>query len=81
MQAQSNQDAMSSAFQAMSDPTRRAILSQLAGGTCTVGELAHPLDLTAPAVSHHLKVLERAGLVSRQVCGQHRLISLRAGAA
>jgi len=69
-------DQLSSTFQAMSDPARRAILMQLTHGTATVGELSKPLSLTAPAVSHHLKVLERAGLVSRRVMGQHRLISL-----
>ena len=72
-------DNLSSTFQAMSDPARRAILRQLAGGTASVGELARPLDLTAPAVSHHLKVLERAGLVSRRAVGQHRYITLEPG--
>lgn len=70
-------DQLSSTFRAMSDPARRAILARLATGQATVGELSRPLAMTAPAVSHHLKVLERAGLVSRQARGQHRLISLR----
>jgi len=72
-------DQLSSTFQAMSDPSRRAILTQLTHGTATVGELSQPLELTAPAVSHHLKVLERAGLVTRRVMGQHRMISLEPG--
>ncbi|NND49358.1 MAG: winged helix-turn-helix transcriptional regulator [Rhizobiales bacterium] len=72
-------DQLSSTFQAMSDPARRAILTQLTHGTATVGELSEPLELTAPAVSHHLKVLERAGLVTRRVMGQHRMISLEPG--
>ena len=70
-------DQLSSTFQAMSDPARRAILTQLTHGAATVGELSRPLELTAPAVSHHLKVLERAGLVTRRVMGQHRVISLQ----
>jgi DNA-binding transcriptional ArsR family regulator len=70
-------DQLSSTFQAMSDPARRAILAQLSEGAATVGELSKPLALTAPAVSHHLKVLERAGLVSRRAIGQHRLITLK----
>ena len=72
-------DRLSMTFQAMSDPARRAILARLASGTATVGELASPLAMTAPAVSHHLRVLERAGLVTRRARGQHRLISLEPG--
>jgi DNA-binding transcriptional ArsR family regulator len=68
---------LSSAFHAMADPARRVILSRLATGSATVGELSRPLAMTAPAVSHHLKVLERAGLIARRTLGQHRLISLR----
>ena len=70
-------NTLSLTFQAMSDPARRAILQRLAGGSAPVGELARPLEMTAPAVSHHLKVLERAGLVERRAEGQQRVISLR----
>ena len=52
-------------FGALADPTRRAILARLAGGEATVSELAAPFAMTLPAVSKHLKVLERAGLISR----------------
>src|SRR4051794_4156542 len=57
-------DPLSLAFAALADPTRRAILARLAGGECTVGELAKPFAMSGPAVSKHLKVLERAGLVA-----------------
>jgi DNA-binding transcriptional ArsR family regulator len=52
-------------FSALADPTRRAIVARLADGEATVGELAAPFDMSLPAVSKHLKVLERAGLISR----------------
>jgi DNA-binding transcriptional ArsR family regulator len=52
-------------FAALADPTRRAILARLAGGEASVTELAEPFDITLPAVSKHLKVLERAGLIAR----------------
>jgi DNA-binding transcriptional ArsR family regulator len=52
-------------FAALADPTRRAILARLAEGDCTVGEIAEPFDMSLPAVSKHLGVLERAGLISR----------------
>src|SRR5690348_7086146 len=61
-------DQLSRAFAALADPTRRAILARLADGECTVGELAKPFAMSAPAVSKHLRVLERAGLISR---GRH----------
>jgi DNA-binding transcriptional ArsR family regulator len=64
--------ALDSAFSAMSDPTRRAILARLALGEATVMELARPFDMTQPAVSRHLKVLEGAGLISRRVEGTKR---------
>jgi DNA-binding transcriptional ArsR family regulator len=51
-------------FTALADPTRRAILARLASGEASVGELAEPFDMSQPAVSKHLKVLERAGLIS-----------------
>jgi DNA-binding transcriptional ArsR family regulator len=58
-------DRLSETFQALADPTRRAILARLALGDASVNELAEPFDMTLPAVSKHLKVLERAGLISR----------------
>ena len=59
-------------FGAVADPTRRAILDALARGEATVGELAEPFRMTLPAVSRHLKVLERAGLISRGRDAQRR---------
>ena len=59
------EDQLSRTFAALADPTRRAILAQLAGGEATVNELAQPFDMTLQAVSKHLKVLERAGLIKR----------------
>lgn len=58
-------DPLSAAFAALADPTRRAILARLALGETTVNELAEPFDISLPAVSKHLKVLERAGLITR----------------
>jgi DNA-binding transcriptional ArsR family regulator len=58
-------DPLSLTFAALADPTRRAILSRLASGECTVGELAKPFAMSGPAISKHLRVLERAGLVAR----------------
>jgi DNA-binding transcriptional ArsR family regulator len=58
-------DQLSVVFGALADPTRRAILARLADGEATVNELAEPFAMTLPAVSKHLKVLERAGLISR----------------
>jgi DNA-binding transcriptional ArsR family regulator len=58
-------DPISTTFAALADPTRRAILARLASGEASVTELAQPFDMTLPAVSKHLKVLERAGLVAR----------------
>jgi DNA-binding transcriptional ArsR family regulator len=65
----SNLDA---AFSAMADPTRRAILARLAKGEATVMELAEPFEMTQPAISQHLKVLEDAGLIVRRVEGTKR---------
>ncbi|HJR13488.1 MAG TPA: metalloregulator ArsR/SmtB family transcription factor [Rhodanobacteraceae bacterium] len=59
-------------FAALSDPTRRAILARLATGEATVTELAEPFEMSQPAVSKHLKVLERAGLISMDVDAQRR---------
>jgi DNA-binding transcriptional ArsR family regulator len=58
-------DQLSRTFGALSDPTRRAILARLANGEATVTEIAEPFEMSLPAVSKHLKVLERAGLISR----------------
>jgi DNA-binding transcriptional ArsR family regulator len=58
-------DQLSSTFAALADPTRRAILARLAGGEATVNELAAPFPISTQAVSKHLKVLERAGLIAR----------------
>jgi DNA-binding transcriptional ArsR family regulator len=65
-------------FAALADPTRRAILARLAGGAASVKELAEPFDMTQPAISKHLKVLERAGLVSRGRDAQRRPVRLEA---
>jgi DNA-binding transcriptional ArsR family regulator len=65
-------------FAALADPTRRAILARLATGEATVTELAAPFAMSQPAVSKHLKVLERAGLVSRGREAQRRPVRLRA---
>jgi DNA-binding transcriptional ArsR family regulator len=58
-------DQLSTTFAALADPTRRAILSRLASGECSVTELAEPFAMSLPAVSKHLRVLERAGLIAR----------------
>jgi len=63
---------LDAAFSAMADPTRRAILARLASGEATVTELAEPFEMTQPAISQHLKVLEDAGLVVRRVEGTKR---------
>ena len=69
-------DPLSSTFAALADPTRRAILARLASGNATVSELAEPFDMSMPAVSKHLKVLERAGLIARGREAQYRPCSL-----
>lgn len=61
---------------ALADPTRRAILSSLASGEMTAGEVARPLKISQPAVSHHLKVLEQAGLIRRRIDAQRRPCAL-----
>jgi DNA-binding transcriptional ArsR family regulator len=58
-------DQLSVTFAALADPTRRAILARLASGECSVSELAEPFEMSMPAVSKHLRVLERAGLIAR----------------
>jgi DNA-binding transcriptional ArsR family regulator len=63
---------LDASFSALADPTRRAILARLALGEATVMELAEPFDMTQPAISRHLKVLEGAGLITRRVEGTKR---------
>jgi DNA-binding transcriptional ArsR family regulator len=70
-------DQLSSTFAALADPTRRAILGRLANGQATVNELAEPFDVTLQAVSKHLKVLERAGLITRDRVAQQRPARIR----
>ena len=65
-------DILDATFAALADPTRRAILARLATGEASVAELAEPFDMTQPAISKHLKVLERAGLISRGREAQRR---------
>ena len=65
-------DRLDSTFAALADPTRRAILARLALGEASVGELAAPFDMSQPAISKHLKVLERAGLIARGRDAQRR---------
>ena len=65
-------DQLSVTFAALADPTRRAILARLASGECSVTELAEPFEITMPAVSKHLRVLERAGLIARSREAQWR---------
>jgi DNA-binding transcriptional ArsR family regulator len=69
-------DHLSAVFGALADPTRRAILTRLANGDANVAELAAPFQMSQPAVSRHLKVLERAGLISRRRRGTARLSHL-----
>jgi DNA-binding transcriptional ArsR family regulator len=65
-------ERLDATFAALADPTRRAILARLASGEASVTELARPFAMTQPAISRHLKVLERAGLISRSQDGQRR---------
>ena len=71
-------DRLSLVFGALADPTRRAILTRLADGEATVAELAEPFDMSQPAISRHLKVLEDAGLISRTRRATARLSHLQA---
>ena len=64
--------ALNATFAALADPTRRAILARLAAGECSVMELAEPFDMSQPAISKHLKVLERAGLIASGQDAQRR---------
>ncbi len=72
-------DPISNTFAAIADPTRRAILARLASGEASVTEIAEPFEMTLPAVSKHLKVLERAGLIARGREAQWRPCRLQAG--
>jgi DNA-binding transcriptional ArsR family regulator len=63
-------------FAALADPTRRAIVARLAQGDATVGELAKPFEISLPAISRHLKILEKAALISNERQGKHRLCRL-----
>jgi DNA-binding transcriptional ArsR family regulator len=72
-------DSLSSTFAALADPTRRAILARLSSGEATVTDLAEPFDMSLPAVSKHLKVLERAGLIERRRRAQWPPARLDAG--
>ncbi len=75
-----HQDALSTTFAALADPTRRAILARLAAGESSVSELSKPFDISAPAISKHLKVLERAGLITRGREAQWRPCRIEPGA-
>ena len=73
-------DPLSTTFSALADPTRRAILARLALGETSVSELSKPFDISAPAISKHLKVLERAGLITRGREAQWRPCRIEPGA-
>jgi DNA-binding transcriptional ArsR family regulator len=73
-------DQLDATFAALADPTRRAILARLTSGEATVTELAAPFDMSQPAISKHLKVLERAGLITRRREAQRRPCRLNARA-
>jgi DNA-binding transcriptional ArsR family regulator len=75
---QVSSDRLSAIFAALADPTRRAILARLTEGDAVVSELAAPFNISLPAISRHLKVLERAGLISRSRSAQWRSSSLEA---
>jgi len=72
-------DALSTTFAALADPTRRAMLARLTRGEATVNELAEPFSMSLPSISRHLKVLERAGLVSKGRSAQWRPCRLEVG--
>ncbi len=71
-------ERLDATFIALADPTRRAILARLMEGEATVNELAAPFDISQPAISKHLKILERAGLVSRSSVGTSRPVRIEA---
>jgi DNA-binding transcriptional ArsR family regulator len=72
-------ERLDATFIALSDPTRRAILARLKDGDATVNELAAPFEISQPAISKHLKILERAGLVTRTNVGTSRPVKIEAG--
>ena len=72
-------DQLSATFAALADPTRRAILARLLSGECSVTDLAEPFDMSMPAVSKHLQVLERAGLIARRREAQWRHCRIEGG--
>ena len=74
------EDRLSASLSALADPTRRAILARLALGEASVTELARPFEMSQPAISRHLKVLETAGLVEMRQSAQERLRRLKPGA-
>ena len=78
MSSATGSDVLDLTFAALADPTRRAMLARLASGEATVNELAEPFALSQPAISKHLKVLERAGLISRSRAAQTRPCRLEA---
>jgi DNA-binding transcriptional ArsR family regulator len=80
MTTATGEDRLSETFAALANATRRAILARLAEGAATVNELAEPFDMTLPAISKHIKVLERAGLVRRGQRAQYRPCALDATA-
>ncbi len=71
-------DPLSQTFAALADPTRRAILARLSTGVCSVSELAEPFEMSLPAVSKHVRVLERAGLIGRHRDAQFRRCQINA---
>ncbi|CBJ51766.1 putative transcriptional regulatory protein, ArsR family (modular protein) [Ralstonia solanacearum PSI07] len=73
-------DPLSTIFAALADPTRRAILARLSAGEAPVSELARPFDISAPAISKHLRVLAEAGLIEREINARWRICHLRADA-
>jgi DNA-binding transcriptional ArsR family regulator len=70
-------DALDTTFAALADPTRRAILARLRRGEAAVAELARPFPISGPAISRHLRVLEAAGLIEREVAARQRICRLR----
>jgi DNA-binding transcriptional ArsR family regulator len=79
VQQPTSQDRLDATFSALADPTRRAILARLASGETSVSELAEPFEMSMPAISKHLKVLQRAGLIERGREAQWRPCRLAAG--
>lgn len=80
MSQMTQSERLDATFIALADPTRRAILARLTDGSATVTELAAPFSISQPAISKHLKILERAGLVSRSSAGTSRPVRIEAAA-